>query len=323
MQRVTTIAGVRAAVDELRAAGARVGLVPTMGSLHAGHLSLVPFVRQHCDRVVVSVFVNPTQFGPGEDFESYPRDLDGDERTLATLGEAAPELVFAPSVEEMYPDGTPLTRVLVDGLTDRLCGASRPGHFDGVGLVVTKLHSIVRPDVVVYSRKDFQQLQVIRRLVRDLDQPVEVVGAPFVREPDGLAMSSRNAYLDDAQRRAALALSRALRAAVTAARDARQAGTDVTPDMLRTAASVSLHGTSGVHLDYLEVLDPDTLRPPAPPLDATRGEDGSGGGSGAEQDLRTYLVALAAFVGPARLIDNVVIGDLDDEDRLLVATDPD
>ncbi len=330
MRRATTVADVRREVERWRRAGLRVGLVPTMGALHAGHLSLVPFVRRHCDRVVVSVFVNPTQFGEGEDFEAYPRDLDGDEAALASLGGDAPEVVFAPSVEEMYPDGPPATTITVAGLTERLCGASRPGHFDGVGLVVTKLHNIVRPDVAAYSRKDFQQLQVIRRVVADLDQPVAVLGAPFVREADGLAMSSRNRYLDEQQRHDAVVLSRALRAAVVAARDARRAGGPVEPGMLRDAAAVTLAGTPTVRLDYLEVLDPDTLQPPragtAAPLDAPRGEAGTGHGAGdgreaAGQPRTSHLVALAAFVGPARLIDNVVIGDRADEDRLLAATD--
>ncbi len=322
MERLTTIAEVREAVAGARDGGARIGLVPTMGALHAGHLSLVREARRHADHVVVSIFVNPTQFGEGEDLDAYPRDLDADEVALRGLGGAAPDLVFAPSTDEMYPHGTPLTCVLVGGLTERLCGARRPGHFDGVGLVVTKLHDIVRPDTVVYGRKDFQQLQVIRRLVADLDQPLEVVGAPIVREPDGLAMSSRNRYLDPDQRRSALALSQGLRAAVEAARAARDSGHPVTPTLLGHAARGILEAAPDVRLDYLEVLDPDTLQPPGQPLDAdARGE----AGQGPEDRDRTrteLLVATAAFVGPARLIDNVVIGDEDDEQRLLTATSP-
>src|SRR6056297_2976012 len=228
MERLTTIAAVRDHVAVARAAGHRIGLVPTMGALHEGHLSLVRRAREHADHVVVSIFVNPTQFGAGEDLDAYPRDLPGDLAALRGLGEQAPQAVFTPSVAEMYPDGVPRTRVLVDGLTERLCGASRPGHFDGVGLVVTKLHAIVQPDVAVYGRKDFQQLTIIRRLVADLDQPIEVVGAPIVREDDGVAMSSRNRYLDGDQRRTARSLSRALRAAVVAARTARAHGRPVT-----------------------------------------------------------------------------------------------
>jgi len=315
MQRVTTIADLRAAIADLRRDGGRVALVPTMGALHSGHLELVTEARRHAEHVVVSIFVNPTQFGPGEDLDAYPRDLAGDEAALASLGDAAPELVFAPSVDEVYPRGTPLTRVLVDGLTERLCGARRPGHFDGVGLVVTKLHNLVAPDVVLYGRKDFQQLQVIRRIVTDLDQRVEVVGAPLVREHDGLAMSSRNRYLDAADRAAALALSRALRAGVLAARAARDVGRAITADLLLDAAGGILRDAPEVRLDYLEAVDPDTLAPPDPGADAPRGEDADGDGSPTE-----LLLAVACFVGTARLIDNVLVGDTDDEDRLLAAT---
>ncbi len=321
MERVTTIADVRAAVASHRAAGRSVGLVPTMGALHAGHLSLVTEARRHVDVVIVSIFVNPTQFGPGEDLDSYPRDVDGDEAALATLGDDAPDLVFAPAASEMYPDGVPVpTSVLVGGLTERLCGARRPGHFDGVGLVVTKLHNIVGPDVVVYGRKDFQQLSVIRRLVRDLDQPVRIVGAPIVREADGVAMSSRNRYLEGADRETARVLSQALRAAVLAGREALSVGMPPGAGMLARAATVTMAEAPDARLDYLEVLDPTTLQPPRPPFDADqRGEarQGNAGGIGRPKEL---LVAVAAFVGPARLIDNVLIGDRDDEDRLLAAT---
>jgi pantoate--beta-alanine ligase len=269
----------------------------------------------------VSIFVNPTQFGPDEDLEAYPRDLDGDESALHGLGDAAPDIVFAPPVEEVYP-GERRTTVTVERLTEVLCGARRPGHFDGVTTVVSKLFHMVEPDVAVFGRKDFQQLAVIRQMVRDLDMSVVVVGAPLIREPDGLAMSSRNAYLSVDERRAALALPRALRAAVEAARDARQAGHRPDAGMLRDAAVVTLHADPEVRLDYLEVVDPRTLTPPDAPH--TRGEAdqrGSGttgdGGAAAGPQL---LVAVAAFVGPARLIDNVVVGDLADEDRLLAAT---
>ncbi len=321
MERLTTIAAVREHVAAARAAGRRVGLVPTMGALHEGHLSLVRTARRHADHVLVSIFVNPTQFGEGEDLDAYPRDLDGDEAALRGLGDDAPDAVFAPSVEEMYPHGTPLTRVLVDGLTERLCGASRPGHFDGVGLVVTKLHQIVQPDVAVYGRKDFQQLAVIRRLVADLDQPVEVVGAPIVREPDGLAMSSRNRYLDGDDRVTARTLSRALRAAVLAARAARDGQRPVGTTLLRDAALGTLEEAPDLRLDYLEVLDPTTLQPPRPPLDADQRGEARQEQEDGTRTAKELLVATAAFVGPARLIDNVVIGDEDDEARLLAATD--
>lgn len=321
MERVTTIAELRAVVAGHRAAGRRVGLVPTMGALHAGHLSLVAHARMYADVVVVSIFVNPTQFGPGEDLDSYPRDVDGDEAALATLGDAAPELVFVPAVSEMYPQGVPVpSAVIVGGLTERLCGARRPGHFDGVGLVVTKLHNIVAPDVVVYGRKDFQQLTVIRQLVADLNQPVRVVGAPIVREADGVAMSSRNRYLTGPDRETARVLSQALRATVLAARQARDAGMPPGAGMLTRAATVIMQAAPEARLDYLEVLDPTTLQPPRPPLDADqRGEARQGHAGGIVRPME-LLVAAAAFVGPARLIDNVLIGDREDEDRLLAAT---
>ncbi|MBW3659816.1 MAG: pantoate--beta-alanine ligase [Actinobacteria bacterium] len=301
MERTTTIAGVRVRVAEARSAGARIGLVPTMGALHAGHLSLVERCRDLADLVVVSIFVNPTQFGPGEDLDAYPRDLEGDEAALRALGPAAPDVVFAPAVDEVYPRD-PVTTVSVRGLDQVLCGVSRPTHFDGVTTVVTKLLNIVQPDVAVFGRKDFQQLTILRRMVADLDVPVELVGGPIVREPDGVAMSSRNRYLEGVDRTAARALSRALRAAVAAARAARAAGEVPSSGVLRDAATVRLRAEPGARIDYVEVLDPDTLAPPP---------------DGADR----WLVAVAAFVGPARLIDNVVVGERADEDALLAATD--
>ncbi|MEX0834497.1 MAG: pantoate--beta-alanine ligase [Nitriliruptor sp.] len=312
MQRLTTIAEVRAAVGEARRAGGRVALVPTMGALHEGHLALVREAASDADLTVVSIFVNPTQFDRPDDLAAYPRDLEGDEGQLAELGDLAPDVVFAPEVAEVYPRPS-VTRVTVRGLTDRLCGASRPGHFDGVATVCTKLFSIVQPDLAVFGRKDFQQLAVIRRVVADLDLPVEVVGAPTVREPDGLAMSSRNRRLGPAERRSALCLSRALRAGVAVARAGRAGGGPI--DAVRVANEVggTLSAAPGVTVDYVEVLDPETLAPP----DATsRGQAGDGSPE-AQQQL---LVAVAADVGPVRLIDNVVLGDTEDEERLLAAT---
>ncbi len=328
MQRLTTIAAVRAHVAAARAAGRRVGLVPTMGALHDGHLSLARHARSLADVVVVSIFVNPTQFAPGEDLEAYPRDLDGDEARLAALGRDAPDVVFAPSAAEVYPDGEPLTTVRVTGLTERLCGASRPTHFDGVALVVSKLHNIVAPDVAVYGRKDFQQLRVIQRVTRDLDQPVEVVGGPTVREVDGLAMSSRNAYLDRDQRQAARVLSQGLRTGVLAARRAREQGDRPEAGMIREAVRVTIGAEPQVRIDYVDVVDADTLAPPD--AETPRGQE-PGTGPAAPDAPSAHaphhppgeallLVAVAVHVGPARLIDNVVIGDLDDEERLLAAT---
>jgi pantoate--beta-alanine ligase len=211
VRQVSTVAVLRAAVHEARVAGRRTVLVPTMGALHEGHLALVRLAAEHGDHTVVSIFVNPTQFDRREDLAAYPRDLDGDLAALRELGSATPAVVFAPTVAEIYPR-PPLTSVRVAELTERLCGATRPGHFDGVATVVTKLLHLVQPDAAVFGRKDFQQLQVVRRLVADLDLPVAVLGAPTVREADGVAMSSRNRRLDAGGRQAARALSQALRA---------------------------------------------------------------------------------------------------------------
>jgi pantoate--beta-alanine ligase len=302
MRRVTTVAELRAAVRAARTAGRRTVLVPTMGALHEGHLALVRLAAEHGDDTVVSVFVNPTQFDRPDDLAAYPRDLAGDESALAALGAATPALVFAPEVTQVYPR-PPLTTVHVARLTDRLCGATRPGHFDGVATVVTKLLNLVQPDAAVFGRKDYQQLQVIRRLVADLDLPVSIVAGPTVREADGLALSSRNRRLSAEERDAALALSRGLRAAVLTAREGRTHGRLV-PSDLRAAAAAVLDGTPGIQADYLEVVDPEELTalPAELPADAR------------------VLVAAAAFVGPVRLIDNVEVGDAADETRLLDAT---
>ncbi|MFT5222194.1 MAG: pantoate--beta-alanine ligase [Glaciecola sp.] len=326
MQRVTTIADLRHAVAGARSAGARIGFVPTMGALHRGHLCLVEQMREHSDFVVVSIFVNPTQFAPTEDLAAYPRDIDADQAALASLGPHAPDLVFAPSVAEVYP--TPgFTTVHVEGLGDRLCGASRPTHFDGVTTVVAKLLHMVKPDVAMFGRKDFQQLTVIRRMVADLNLDVDIQGGLTVREPDGVAMSSRNAYLSDQERLAARALSQALRAAVLAARGDLGPGAGAKTNFLRAAAARRLADESLITLDYLEVLHPENLEPvggpePFDPATSSGGEAGNpretaGGKHG--QPTR-MLVAIAAHVGPARLIDNVVIGDQQDEDALLAAT---
>jgi pantoate--beta-alanine ligase len=319
VRRVTRIAHLREAVSEARRAGHVIGFVPTMGALHEGHLSLVRAASERGGFVVVSVFVNPLQFGPTEDLAAYPRDLDADEGALRRLGDATPDLVFAPSVEEVYP--RPMaTTVHVDGLTDRLCGARRPGHFDGVTTVVSKLFNLVQPDRAFLGRKDFQQLQAIRRMVEDLDIPVEVVGLTTVRESDGLALSSRNRYLDHDDRSAALALSRGLAQAVRVARSARAGG--VPPDVgaVREAVTGTLSVEPALRIDYVEVVDPDTLTPPD-----ERGEDGVGAAGPAQQTgapaPEQLLVAVAAFVGPARLIDNVVVGDVEDEEALLAAVD--
>lgn len=305
MQRVTTVAALRAQVAALRANGRTIGLVPTMGALHAGHLALVRELADHVDDVVVSVFVNPTQFDRSDDLAAYPRDLARDEAALAALGAARPVMVFVPSEAEVYPQPSRVTVTVHGGLTDRLCGASRPGHFDAVATVVTKLINLVQPDMAAFGRKDRQQLQVIRQVVADLNLPVAILGVATVREPDGLAMSSRNQRLGATQRDQAQALPRALAAAVRVARAAREEGRALPTDHLLAAATAELDRYPEVRPDYLEVVDPATMQPVAPDVPM--------GGR--------VVVAVAAHVGPVRLIDNVEIGDRDDEDAVLVAVD--
>ena len=279
MITVSTIAEVRAACDAARAGGRTVGFVPTMGFFHEGHRSLMRAARAENDFVVLSLFVNPTQFGPTEDLAAYPRDPDGDAAVAAAEGV---DVLFTPDVDEMYPGGT-RTTVHVAGLTEVLCGASRPGHFDGVTTVVTKLFSIVGPCRAYFGRKDAQQLAVIRRMTADLDLPVVVVGCPLVREADGLALSSRNSYLTDEERAAATILSGALYMASEAVvRGVRDAAT-----IRRLLADTVAHAAL-VHLEYAEVVDAATLDA----IDEITGDT---------------LVALAAHVGKARLIDNVTI----------------
>jgi pantoate--beta-alanine ligase len=264
--------------------GRRVAFVPTMGYLHEGHLSLLREARRRGDVVVLSIFVNPTQFGPKEDLSRYPRDLEGD---LAKAASAGCDLAFIPSAEAMYPPGFQ-TWVEPGPLATGLCGDRRPGHFRGVVTVVAKLFSLVLPDLALFGEKDYQQLRVIARMTRDLDLGVEVVGCPLVREPDGLAMSSRNAYLSPADRARALALSRAL----FAARDAFAAGERDAAALVARARAV-VDAEPAVRLDYLELRDAEELTPVAGAI------------------ARPALLAIAAFVGPAdrptRLIDNVVL----------------
>jgi pantoate--beta-alanine ligase len=262
-----------------RVAGETIALVPTMGYLHDGHLSLIERAREEADRVVVSIFVNPLQFGPSEDFESYPRDLD---RDLDLCDEAGAHHAFSPSVEEMYPRGEPWVNVTPVRGADRLCGASRPGHFAGVLTVVAKLFGIVRPDVAVFGQKDYQQLVLIRRMVEDLEMDVSVVGAPIVREPDGLAMSSRNTYLTPEERRRALALSGALQRC----RDAFAKGER---NVERFRGLLMEVERPGVALEYGEIVHPDTLEP----VDVV---------------FEGAVCALAARVGKTRLIDNAILG---------------
>ena len=276
-----TIDEMRATRHAARRKGKTVGLVPTMGALHEGHLSLVRMARAQCDLVVVSIFINPLQFGPNEDLAKYPRNFDRDRDLLEREGV---EVIFAPTVEEMYPAGA-ITYVTVEALSDRLCGRSRPGHFRGVTTVVSKLFHIVEPDRAFFGQKDAAQSVIIRRMVRDLDIPVQVVIGPIVREPDGLAMSSRNAYLDASQRLSALVLHRSL----LAVQERFDRGERKVQALIEAGKQVFSEDPS-VRLDYLEIVDPETLDP--------------------VDDLsQRALVAVAAFVGKARLIDNVVLSE--------------
>jgi pantoate--beta-alanine ligase len=279
MREVTRIDEVRSDVDAARGRKERIGFVPTMGALHAGHLSLIAEARRRSDFVVLSIFVNPTQFGPGEDFEAYPRDLEKD-RALAVR--AGADLLFVPSTREMYPD-PPRTSVHVAELSEPMCGRSRPGHFDGVALVVAKLLNVVRPDVAVFGRKDSQQLLLIRRLAVDLNLPGEIVGAPTVREADGLAMSSRNVYLAPDERRAAVALSRGLASAAAAFAAGERSG-----DRLVAAVRAQLDAEPLVRTEYVEIREREFL------------------GEWTTPDAPAVL-AVAARVGRARLIDNVFL----------------
>jgi pantoate--beta-alanine ligase len=278
MKLFATIPDVRAALSDARMNRKRVGLVPTMGALHEGHLSLVRAAKKHCDAVVVSIFVNPTQFGLTEDLAKYPRQM---ERDRALLEEEGVDILFAPSVEEMYESGS-ITWVLVEGLSEKLDGRSRPGHFRGVTTVVAKLFNIIEPQVAFFGQKDAAQLAVIRRMVRDLHFPVEIIAGAIVREPDGLAMSSRNAYLTPEERGRALVLQRSLRRAEAEF----QSGQRIAAKLISAALEV-LASEPQVAVDYLEVVNPDTLEP-------------------VERITQPTLMAVAGYVGATRLIDNVV-----------------
>lgn len=277
METLTRIRSTRAVVDGWHRQGQRIALVPTMGNLHAGHLALVEEARRRGDRVVATIFVNPLQFGPQEDFAAYPRTLAEDQRRLSGAGV---DLLFAPEVEEMYPRGSAEpSRVEVPALASTLCGASRSGHFTGVATVVAKLFNIIQPEVALFGEKDYQQLLVIRRLTADLCFPVEVVGVPTVRESDGLAMSSRNAYLNSVERRQAPELYRSLCAAADALRAGRPAG------RVERETEAALQG-AGFRLDYVAVRRANDLGPVSE--------------AGGER-----VILAAAWLGRARLIDNL------------------
>jgi pantoate--beta-alanine ligase len=279
MKLVRTAAEMRRLCRTARVGGARLALVPTMGALHEGHLSLVRAARKSSDVVAASIFVNPTQFGPSEDFSKYPRNLENDSALLEREGV---DLVFAPSVEEMYPESA-VTWVVVEELSDRLCGKSRPGHFRGVTTVVSKLFHIIEPDAAYFGQKDAAQVAIIRRMVRDLNMPVTIEVRPIVREPDGLAMSSRNAYLSPDERKSTLVLNRSL----TQLRNIFETGERDSAKLI-AAAKHKFASESGVRLDYFEIVDPDTLE--------------------VEPHItKRVLVAVAAIVGKTRLIDNILL----------------
>jgi pantoate--beta-alanine ligase len=276
---IETIARMQTRADDWRRQGRRIALVPTMGFLHAGHLSLVRLAGEKADKVVVSIFVNPTQFGPGEDLDAYPRNVARDVRLLAAEGV---DVLFLPSAAEMYPEGYQ-TRVALDELPRHLCGVSRPVHFGGVATVVVKLMHITKPHLAVFGEKDYQQLLVVRRMVKDLNLDVEIVGAPTIREADGLAMSSRNAYLAEGQRPAALTLSRALtHARQQVAEGERQAAVVI------ASAVAMIQAEAEAVIDYVKICDPETL-----------------------DDVfvidRPVRMALAVRVGRSRLIDNMAL----------------
>ncbi len=265
--------------ESLRREGHRIGCVPTMGALHAGHLSLVARALENVDTVVATIFVNPTQFGPAEDLDRYPRDLEGDMKLLEGAGAL---YVFAPSAQDMYPEGY-ASWVTVERLTGGLCGASRPGHFRGVATVVAKLFNIVRPHAAVFGQKDAQQAAVIRRMVRDLDMGIDIIVAPIVRESDGLAMSSRNRYLAPDERRQAVVLSRALHEAERLVSLGRVSAAELDAAMREVLAEAPL-----AEVEYVEIVNPDEIVP-------------------VETVAKGALIALAVRFGRTRLIDNTII----------------
>ena len=280
MNVVRTIADLRAAVARARGDGKRIGFVPTMGNLHAGHIALVKKAGQRAEFVVASIFVNPLQFGPNEDLDSYPRTLAADQERLV---EAGCHLLFAPSVEEMYPHGQNMqTIVRVPGVSEGLCGGSRPGHFDGVSTVVSKLFNMVLPDLAVFGQKDFQQLAVIRTMVRDLNMPVQIIGEPIVRAEDGLALSSRNGYLSADERATAPVLHRTLQQLANAIRAGERDYSTLLDSGKQTLQA------AGLRPDYLEIRNALDLRP-------------------VTADSHEIVILAAAFLGKTRLLDNLLV----------------
>lgn len=283
MQVFEQLEGLRQQVKQWKANGHSVGFVPTMGNLHKGHLSLVKIAQQHCDKVVVSIFVNPMQFGPNEDFDRYPRTFEADQKALQTMQTDA---LYFPSVEQMYPSGLQQSKVVVpQQITGLLEGASRPGHFDGVSTVVSKLFNMVQPDVAVFGQKDFQQLAVIKQMVSDLAMPIEIIGAPITRDQDGLALSSRNQYLNAKQRAIAPKLH-------TALLDIAQAIVSGNHDYesLSATASSQLIANGFDRVDYIQVCDANSLLP-------------------AINTTEELVILAVARLGGTRLLDNLLISD--------------
>lgn len=280
----------RGTQNDRQASPTRIALVPTMGNLHDGHLELVKIAKQQADIVVVSIFVNPTQFGVGEDFDSYPRTLDEDVAKLATVDA---DYVFAPTVDEMYPVLPPPTSVLAGAITTQLCGQSRPGHFDGVGIVVSKLFNIVQPDVAVFGQKDYQQLAIIKQLVRDLSYPIEIIGAPIVRAADGLALSSRNQYLSAAERQIAPVLHQELQHLAQQLKNNAHSQQAVESLLTETRNRIT---DAGFTIDYLDIK-----------TDALDSLVNTGAMFNAEN--KNLIILVAAWLGRARLLDNQLVSE--------------
>lgn len=275
-----SIKSLREALKPLRA-NKTIALVPTMGNLHQGHISLVKLAKQHADIVVVGIFVNPTQFGVGEDLDSYPRTLEADTQKLK---EAEADYIFAPTVEEMYPVMPPPTQVLAGNISQMLCGKSRPTHFDGVGIVVTKLFNIVQPDVAVFGKKDYQQLAIIKQLVRDLSFDIQLIGGPIVRAEDGLALSSRNQYLTQEERAKAPELHKAVQDLALKLQNGKASCDSDLENLIEQ--SIAAINAKGFKVDYLEVKNQDLT-----PITEFAGK-------------QSWLIAVAAWLGKARLLDN-------------------
>ena len=279
MEIILNVSLMQKRAEELRSAGKKIGFVPTMGFFHEGHLELMRVARRNADVLVVSIFVNPIQFGPSEDYDRYPKDIERDKKKAQEVGV---DILFLPSVEEMYPDGFQ-TKVHVEKLTQHLCGLFRPGHFDGVTTVVTKLFNIVKPHVAVFGEKDYQQLLVIKRMVKDLNMDIHIIGVPTVRESDGLAMSSRNVYLSPEERKSALCLKKSIDLAIEMVKKGESDAS-----LIKRKVKELINSHPFTKIQYVSICDPETLEE-------------------VDQIKDRALIALAVFVGNARLIDNAIL----------------